>query len=78
MPLIKVKVALIKGEHITRKVRIPHAILWNLLKISYTFLFYNIVNKPKGGIEEIEEKRGELSSSFSSLTRNIKLTETSM
>jgi hypothetical protein len=27
MPLIKVKVALIKGEHITRKVRIPHAIL---------------------------------------------------
>jgi len=36
------------------------------------------VNKPKGGIEEIEEKRGELSSSFSSLTRNIKLTKTSM
>jgi hypothetical protein len=34
------------------------------------------VNKPKGGIEEIEEKRGELSSS--SLTRNIKLTETSV
>jgi len=27
------------------------------------------VNKPKGEIEEIEEKRGELSSSFSSLTR---------
>jgi hypothetical protein len=36
------------------------------------------VNKSKGGIEEIEEKRGDFSSSFSSLTRNIKLTETSV